>query len=372
MHKSLLMVGAAQAMFFAVLLFKKRPGTKADFVLALWLISLCIHLVIFYLILHYPVRYYFLGFIDATLLPMSGIWMFIYTKTLTTPTGKFNYKWILHFFSLLPANFTLIPFYISGKEKQIQFIRNLSGFNELLILGVITNFIVFSAYVAASYFELKRHKKRIRFTFSYDHQIDLNWLINLVYALMLMGILVVALVPFLISNRYYFLEIDLYLYLLQVVFIFILGYWGFNQGKIFQYSNQLPQEKNKDEEIKGNLQFEDKLARELHTFMVSNKPYLNSKLTLYDLASSLNWSSHNLSNHLNKFQNINFYEFINNYRVQEVKRKLKEDHNKFTILAIAFDCGFNSKASFNRIFKDATGFTPTEYINNSLNSKERA
>ena len=150
------MVGAAQAMFFAVLLFKKKPGTKADFVLALWLISLCIHLVIFYLILHYPVRYYFLGFIDATLLPMSGIWMFIYTKTLTTPTGKFNYKWILHFFSLLPANFTLIPFYISGKEKQIQFIQNLSGFNELLILGVITNFIVFSAYVAASYFELKR------------------------------------------------------------------------------------------------------------------------------------------------------------------------------------------------------------------------
>ena len=66
---------------------------------------------------------------------------------------------------------------------------------------------------------------------------------------------------------------------------------------------------------------------------------------------------------LNTSLNQNFYDFINTYRVSEVKRRLDEgEAENFSILGIAEECGFNSKASFNRVFKKITGTTPTGYM----------
>ncbi|NRS93879.1 AraC-like DNA-binding protein [Chryseobacterium sp. 16F] len=63
--------------------------------------------------------------------------------------------------------------------------------------------------------------------------------------------------------------------------------------------------------------------------------------------------------------NINFQDFVNNYRVEEFVKRLKNDQNKqFTLLAIATDVGFNSKSSFNAIFKKTKGLTPTQFKNN--------
>jgi AraC-like DNA-binding protein len=96
--------------------------------------------------------------------------------------------------------------------------------------------------------------------------------------------------------------------------------------------------------------------------MQDEKPYLNAELTIQDLSSALNISKHHLTQVLNHSIGKNFFNFINEYRIEAVKKKIED--KKFahlTLLAIAYDCGFNSKSSFNNIFKQYTGLTPSEY-----------
>nr|WP_262921307.1 helix-turn-helix domain-containing protein [Maribellus maritimus] len=81
------------------------------------------------------------------------------------------------------------------------------------------------------------------------------------------------------------------------------------------------------------------------------------------MVEDLNISRHKLSQVINRSQNKNFYKLMNEYRIREVKEKLEnKEYKNLTVLGIAFECGFNSKTTFNRIFKEETGMTPTNYI----------
>lgn len=74
-------------------------------------------------------------------------------------------------------------------------------------------------------------------------------------------------------------------------------------------------------------------------------------------------SNKKLSELLNQHMNTNFYNLINEYRIQEVKEKLNQgESEKYTVMAIAYDCGFQSKASFYRIFKQKVGVSPSEFV----------
>lgn len=98
--------------------------------------------------------------------------------------------------------------------------------------------------------------------------------------------------------------------------------------------------------------------------METEQPYINMDLTLKDLATALDTYPYYITQVLNTVFNQNFYDFINTYRVEEVQRRLSDPQFKnLTILAVAYDCGFNSKSSFNRIFKQKTGLTPSQYKN---------
>ena len=92
------------------------------------------------------------------------------------------------------------------------------------------------------------------------------------------------------------------------------------------------------------------------------KPFLNGELTASELADELEMSRHQLSQILNYQLGLNFYDFINEYRVEEFKSRLKlSENNNLTLLGIAYDSGFNSKTTFNTIFKKVTGLTPSQY-----------
>jgi len=85
------------------------------------------------------------------------------------------------------------------------------------------------------------------------------------------------------------------------------------------------------------------------------------------MAQSLNLSTNHLSQIINEKLEMNFFDFINEYRVNEVKDRLSDPKYKhYTLLAIAFDSGFNSKSSFNSIFKQYTGLTPSEFQKSSI------
>jgi AraC-like DNA-binding protein len=108
----------------------------------------------------------------------------------------------------------------------------------------------------------------------------------------------------------------------------------------------------------------DALKTNLASIMKKEKPFLNSKLTLQDLAEMLHVNIHTLSRVINEGYHKNFFDFINEYRIEEFKRLVNIDQYKnYTFLAIAMEVGFSSKTTFNRSFKKSTGKTPREFFN---------
>lgn len=96
--------------------------------------------------------------------------------------------------------------------------------------------------------------------------------------------------------------------------------------------------------------------------MEIDKLYLNNKLSIVDVSEKLNIPRQYISEVLNEYMDTSFQDFINEYRVEEFIFRLKSDQNNhFTLLGIATDVGFNSKSSFNAIFKKHKGLTPTQY-----------
>jgi AraC-like DNA-binding protein len=129
--------------------------------------------------------------------------------------------------------------------------------------------------------------------------------------------------------------------------------------KVLESKDQLPfSDGQNDTETDGHTELNNKLTE----FMEKKKPYLNPDLSLQDIAKNLGVSRHQLSAVINQKQEMNFYEFVNIYRVNEVKALMSDPSNKNKKnYDLAFDAGFNSKASFYRIFKQFTDQTPSEY-----------
>nr|WP_321231630.1 helix-turn-helix domain-containing protein [uncultured Psychroserpens sp.] len=97
-------------------------------------------------------------------------------------------------------------------------------------------------------------------------------------------------------------------------------------------------------------------------YMLTEKPFLNSELKIESLAKEIDIPKHHLSQAINQGFEKSFQDFINDYRIQEFKKRIIDPKNSnVTILGIAFDSGFSSKSSFNRIFKSHTGITPYEF-----------
>ena len=97
--------------------------------------------------------------------------------------------------------------------------------------------------------------------------------------------------------------------------------------------------------------------------MTDYKLYLNPDLSLKDLASYLELPTNYVSQLLNQGFNKNFSEYVNTFRVNEFKeRALLEENKDLTIMAVAYDSGFNSKTVFNTFFKKIEGITPNTYL----------
>ena len=111
-------------------------------------------------------------------------------------------------------------------------------------------------------------------------------------------------------------------------------------------------------EEKGN-----EIKDRLFEYMQNEKPFLNSELRQAEVAKSTGFSIHEISQVLNTQLNQSFPDFVNSFRIEEVKIRIQNgDTKKYTLTAIAMQCGFNAKSSFLRAFKKGTGMTPSEYF----------
>jgi len=131
--------------------------------------------------------------------------------------------------------------------------------------------------------------------------------------------------------------------------------------------NQIEELKKKQGATTGILKITEKkgneISQNLLAYMQDQKPYLNAELRQADVALAIGCSIHELSQVLNVQLNQNFSDFVNSYRVEEAKLRMKgPDAMKYTLTAIAMQCGFSAKSSFLRVFKKATNMTPSDYF----------
>ncbi len=151
------------------------------------------------------------------------------------------------------------------------------------------------------------------------------------------------------------IEYDYMISVMSAFFIYFIGYHGFQRQEVFKmYEN------GRYERSALNTVASSAILDTLRNHMKVNRPYLDSSLRLQDLAENLNISNHYISQVINDLDGKNFADFINEYRIEEAKRLLLGDDQK-KIIHIAYDSGFNNKASFNNAFKRFTGMAPSEF-----------
>jgi len=217
------------------------------------------------------------------------------------------------------------------------------------------------------------YSKRIKNFFSNTFRLQLNWLRNFLFIytfLFLYGALQdvvnISIVELTWIEKWWYQFFSA----LAVIYIGIKGFFTDTttlNGLDFNRRENFPNNKIKDMTnlaMKGKASLPTETERQrVMDYMISEKPYLDADLNITDLANSLKMSRSQLSETINLGFGKNFNDFINTYRVDAVKDMLsKNAQRKLSLLGIAYECGFNSKATFNRVFKKITGNSPTDYL----------
>ena len=143
-----------------------------------------------------------------------------------------------------------------------------------------------------------------------------------------------------------------------LVFANLIVFKGLRQPEIFAGIEQKP----KYQRSPLTKEEKEEYLKRLQAYMESERPYLSPSLTIDILAKRLSISSRYLSQVINESLGVNFFDYVNDFRVSEAKRILTDaSSNHRNILDVLFDSGFNTKSAFNRVFKQHTGMTPSEY-----------
>ena len=358
------LVGFANALFFSILIFSKPKRSRADKLLAGWLIFLSLQLVIPFLYLSDLSKYYPFAGIEAIFYVIHPLMLYLYIKSIIGqfPTRKQLFKLIT--FALL-AELTMFSFFLIPANDRYKIIMGempIKGYLYVIIIPVV---IYFSYFIIRSFKILKDYKQNVLEVYSYKENVDLLWLRRL--ALFFYGSFIVC-VPVLILfylKKVPLAEADYVCFACLTIFIFFIGFWGYKQGEVFNLHEEVTGRNSSTTTENHTTSLhpipEDKIIA-VKKIMESDKPFLNPSLTVYELAKIVDMQPHYLSRLINQEYQCNFFEFINQYRINAFKEYIASDKFKgFTLLGIALECGFNSKSAFNRIFKEHTGLTPTEY-----------
>lgn len=359
--------GISIALFIAALLLVKKDKSKSDIFLLLWMLLNSAHLSFYYLnysgrLFDYPA---FLGF-QLPFPLLQGVLLFFYVSFVTNQQHKKKWISLLHLIPALLFYAYLIPFFLLPAAEKIAVFK-LKGGDEYATFMAILQISVFLSgiiYVIWCSYLLVKHKKNIRSQFSDIEEINLSWLQFLVVGLGLVWSLVI------ISQE------DATIYLAVSIFVILVGFFGIQQKSIFnqpgstltkstpikQPIDQETTTKEKYQTSGLSKQVAEEHFQKLNDLMTKGQFYKNASLSLGDLANKLDLHPNYLSQIINNNGGQSFYDYVNTFRVNEFKNLLSQSENqKYTLMTLAFECGFNSKSSFNRYFKKITGQTPSQY-----------
>ncbi|WP_230934386.1 helix-turn-helix domain-containing protein [Psychroserpens luteolus] len=312
---------------------------------------------------------FFVPFMQVLLI---GPVVYFYTQSLLNKSFRLSKKDWIHFIpALLYLIYSLIVFvtdklildsfyfYADGRDKDLA--------NWYQVAGLIS----MSFYLILSLKYYANYKKLIFETVSYADTILFQWIRNFMIAFL--GILILRVLFFILnpdwgefgSQFWHYISFSFVFY-----YISVNGFSNAVKSSVLSASNSesldiFPKEKEQltitpDNPIEKDI--EDWKPKIL-ALINNDKIYENSTLTLSDVAKKLETTTKVVSSVVNSGFQMNFNDFINHYRVEAVIEQLKKgEQNTKTLLGIALECGFNSKATFNRAFKKHTSLSPKEYL----------
>lgn len=366
-----LYVGISQSFFAGLLVATKKPYTTANRLMAAWLFLICSELV-FALVNKNLLEVYSFPFILFTYGPL----MYLYIRFMTDPERKFRVLNLLHFIPFL------VFFPVSVIFRSDQFVHNLKDFFvpdrmiPLRIVYGVSFFLSITVYSILSFIEIRRHQSNLKELLSYTSGvITLNWLKVISISFYAAYFIMFILGGLDIIGNYIPFDPYFVIYGFIALFSFVYSFYAVKQPEIFTTSlrHEKAGKSSSGKYSRSGLKeakAEEYLAR-LIDHMETGKAYLNGSLTIQDLSTATRIPRHYITQILNEKHGRSFFAFVNEYRVSEVIRRFSDPrYSNYTILAIAFDAGFNSKASFNSIFKNMTGLTPSEYREKGLKDRK--
>jgi len=370
--KFIFLIAAFNAIFFSVLLLQKKPRALHDNILILWLLYLGLYIGIYSFYSHELfIHFHLLSISLLSLFMLHGPFLYYYILTLVSDKRQIFKKDLFHLVPFILFNLYILIASFSPDISEKLNIEKLSLHNNPPLLFLF--FLIITAFSGTVYFLFtfklfKRLDINIFNNFSNSADIDLDWLRKLV---LLFGVIWTALISITVIHHVFHMFSMVFctdgLFLSLSVFVILIGYFGLKQNVIFNNENvivtdNLSRIQPKYSGSRLNESEEKQYAEKLISYMELLKPYLNTDLTLPQLAVELGISSHLLSQVINEHFKLNFFDFVNQYRVEAFKERIvNPKYENFSLLGIAFECGFNSKSAFNRIFKKSTGLTPSQF-----------
>lgn len=326
----------------------------------------------------YILQHHFLLKFNNVLFLMFFVFPFLYVKYMSRKVSEFKKTDLLHFLPALFAFLALIPFFILPAHEKIRLMTSSPEPYLRTVHAFIDNFAILQGvvYVLLSLRYINKYHKQVKEDFSNIDHLTMYWLRNLIVLIFIIwffGSLGDKLYASKLIRDYYF---D-FLFFFVGGSIYVISYYLFVKRELFVTkrfpSNSLSVTSDNTagaeaelEEEKKNLLLEDsyceEVIRKLVHAMEVDKMYLNQNLSLNDVSRAIGIPRHHISLVLNNKLNNTFFDYINRYRVEEVKRMIQSPGSeKLTLLGISFEAGFNSKATFNRSFKKYENVTPQQY-----------
>lgn len=384
----LLYIGIAQALFTTLFILFKAPKLLSEKILVIWIIFLAMPLLSRALspaVLDIPLPIISNNFLYSL---CFGPLLWFYVQSLTGKMDKFR---LTHFYHLLPFLIITLLQIITRETSIFPETQNARPLGGLLPIAQF-NIASLLCYSAMTIWRLHQHRLQVLDNFSaLSTQITLKWL-----AWLTLGFVVAYLLP-LLGKGFAIPKILQSHAFAFVSFIYLLSFFGLKQTQIFVNNNQpenetealsknAPQPLHADTEIaitetqikppeQPIIELKDKYERsglteqkaqqylsQLEQYSAAEKPYLDADLNVDELAKKLQIPRHHLTQVFSEKLHKNFYSYINEHRVNAVKQYLDDPQcAQMTLLDIAFESGFNSKSTFNSVFKKITGITPSQY-----------
>ncbi|MBC7398829.1 MAG: helix-turn-helix transcriptional regulator [Mucilaginibacter sp.] len=357
---AILVVIISQSAFAAGILFftphNKKPGRILALlivVIALWLFDDFMRLSLIYR--QHPNLYFLPIFYSFSFGPL--IWF--YVKSLVNHQFKFGFKDVWHFVPVMLqaclyifltfCSYPIKNWYWENIHRQYTYRIEFDG-----------TLISLSIYLILSFRLVKHYQLWLNNNFSEVSKIRLNWL-KIILAILLL--LCFQWFTEVILRDVYNLYFN-YDYTIEILgmIVLVLGIAGLRQSNLGAV-NYLEESTETDQPAKVAFEPDPAILKKISNTMQEQKLYLNPTLTLLEMADDLGLNSKTVSRHINIGFQKSFNDYINSFRVEEVKRRLKSGElERLTIMGIAMDSGFNSKTTFNRIFREFTGLSPSDFI----------